>query len=80
MPQPPEFPASLQTLAIQSPKVELADVVAIPPPSEEKLSWARPIPLLEVRCGSSSVGAGACCIVSAELCPFGRLSPWSMTV
>ena len=49
LPQPPEFPPSLRTLAIVSPKVELADVVAVPPPSEEKLSWTRPIPLLEVR-------------------------------
>ena len=49
--QPPEFPASLRTLAIVSPEVELADVVAVPPPCEDKLSWTRPIPVLEVRFG-----------------------------
>ena len=57
--QPPEFPASLRTLAIQSPKVELADVVAVPPPSEDKLCWTRPIPLLEVRSDRQVAPVGA---------------------
>ncbi len=47
--QPPELPASLRTLAIVSPKVELADVVVVPPPSDERTDSAPQIPLLEVR-------------------------------